>query len=73
MKVPNRSSLEPGLQKNTDGSVDIFFGPNAPAGHEANWIPTKRDAEFEVILRAYGPEKPLFDKTWQLPDIVKLQ
>jgi hypothetical protein len=24
---------------------------------------------FEVLFRFYGPEKPLFDKTWVLPDI----
>jgi len=24
-----------------------------------------------VLFRFYGPEKPLFDKTWQLPDIEK--
>jgi hypothetical protein len=23
----------------------------------------------EVLFRLYGPEKPLFDKTWQLSDI----
>jgi hypothetical protein len=22
-----------------------------------------------VMFRFYGPEKPLFDKTWMLPDI----
>jgi hypothetical protein len=65
----SRSSLTPGLQKNADGSVDIFFGPKAPAGKESNWIPTSADGRFEVMFRLYGPEKPLFDKTWKLPDI----
>ena len=37
--------------------------PQAPAGQEANWVPTKPDGGFEVIFRFYGPEKPLFDKT----------
>jgi hypothetical protein len=27
---------------------------------------------FEVIFRFYSPEKPLFDKTWVLPDIEKV-
>jgi hypothetical protein len=31
------------LQKNPDGSVDIYFGPEAPAGKESNWIPTNAD------------------------------
>lgn len=65
----SRSSNTPGLQKNPDGSVDIYFAPAAPAGKESNWIPTSPDARFEVLFRLYGPEKPFFDKTWKLPDI----
>src|SRR5262245_24898927 len=33
---PGRSSQTPGLQENTDGSVDIYFGPKAPAGKGSN-------------------------------------
>ena len=68
---PSRSSQTPGLEKNADGSVDIYFGPRAPAGKESNWVPTNADGGFEVLFRFYGPEKPLFDKTWRLPDIEK--
>jgi hypothetical protein len=68
---PSRSSQSEGLQTNSDGSVDLYFAPNAPAGKEANWIPTKPSGKFEVVFRLYGPEKPLFDKTWTLPDIEK--
>ena len=57
------------LQKNADGSVDVYFGPKAPTGKESNWIPTNPGGKFEVLFRFYGPEKPLFDKTWRLPDI----
>jgi hypothetical protein len=35
-----RSSQTPGLQVNADGSVDLYFGPKAPAGKESNWTPT---------------------------------
>ena len=68
----SRSSLTPGLQNNADGSVEVYFGPKAPAGKESNWIPTKTGGQFEVLFRFYGPEKPLFDKTWKLPDIEQL-
>jgi len=67
-----RSSQSPGLQMSADGSVDIYFGPAAPAGKESNWVPTKPDGQFEVLFRFYGPEKPVFDKTWQLPDIERI-
>jgi hypothetical protein len=66
---PSRSSQTPGLQKNADGSVDVYFGPKAPAGKESNWVPTSADRGFEVLFRFYGPEKRLFEKTWKLPDI----
>ena len=69
MKWSSRSSQTAGLQKNADGSADIFFGPKAPSGKESNWIPTSANGKFEVLFRFYGPEKALFDKTWVLPDI----
>jgi hypothetical protein len=68
---PSRSSQTPGLQKNPDGSVDVYFGPKPPAGKEPNWVPTSAGGGFEVLFRFYGPEKALFDKTWKLPDIEK--
>jgi hypothetical protein len=68
----SRSSLTPGLQKNADGSVDIYFGPKAPAGKESNWIPTKPGGSYEVIFRFYGPEQAALDKTWRLPDIEEM-
>ena len=70
-KWVGRSSQTPGLQKNADGSADIFFGPAAPTGKESNWVPTDPGGRFEVLARFYGPQKPLFDKTWKLPDIEK--
>ena len=68
---PSRSSQSPGLQNNPDGSVDVYFGPKAPAGQEPNWVPTKAGGQFEVLFRIYGPEKAFFEKAWMLPDIVK--
>lgn len=56
-------------QKNADDSVTVRFGPETPAGKESNWIPTSASGGFEVLFRFYGPEKPLFEKTWVLPDI----
>jgi len=72
MPRSGRSSQSPGLQASADGSVDIYFGPNAPAGKESNWVPTRADGKFEVLFRFYGPEKAVFDKTWKLPDIERI-
>lgn len=69
MPHAGRSSQSPGLEVNADGSVDLYFGPKAPAGKESNWTPTDPDGEFEILFRFYGPLPPLFHKTWVLPDI----
>jgi hypothetical protein len=66
------ASISPGVQKNADGSVDVFFGPKPPAGKEANWVPTDPSGKFELLFRLYGPQKPLFDKSWKLPDVEKV-
>ena len=59
------------LQMNKDGSVDLYFGPNAPPGKEANWLPTSGE-DFFLTLRLYGPETPFFDKTWKMNDIERV-
>jgi len=59
------------LKVNDDGSVDLYFAPSAPEGQESNWIPTRE--EFWVCLRLYGPQEPLFDKSWSLPDVEKIK
>jgi hypothetical protein len=64
----SRASNSAVMPANADGSVDVFFGPRAPAGKQSNWVPTN-DRDFEVLFRLYGPEKAFFDKTWVLPDI----
>jgi hypothetical protein len=72
MPRASRSSQNVGLQKNDDGSVDVYFGPKAPEGKVTNWVPTSAGGQFEVLFRLYGPTKPLFDKTWKLSDVVKV-
>ncbi len=73
MQRASRASNSSEVLANTDGSVDVYFGPKAPPGKESNWVPTDPDGKFEVLFRLYGPQKPLFDKTWVLPDIEPAQ
>ena len=68
---PGLSSFSAGMQKKPDGSVDLYLGPDVPSGKDSNWIPTAA-GQFEVCVRFYGPDQPLFDKTWKLPDIEKV-
>lgn len=61
-----------GLEKSPDGTVDVYFAPKAPAGHEANWILTRENKPFFVMFRIYGPEKGLVDGSWILNNIEKV-
>lgn len=71
MERASRGSNATEIQKNADGSVDVWFGPTAPAGKASDWVPTDPERDFEVLFRLYAPTKPLFDKTWVLPDLKK--
>jgi hypothetical protein len=68
----SRASNAAEVKKNPDGSVEIFFGPKAPAGKESNWVPTDPARKFELMFRLYAPTKALFDKAWKLPDVEKV-
>jgi hypothetical protein len=57
---------------NKDDSADIYFGPKAPKGKEANWVYTEQGEEFFVIFRFYGSQKAVFTKSWKLEPIVKI-
>ena len=63
---------KPEMKQNADGSVDLYFGPSAPAGFEKNWV-TTAGKNFFLIFRLYGPEKAFFDRTWRLPEVEKVQ
>lgn len=65
---PNKNSQKDKLVYNEDGSIDLYFGPNAPKGKEANWIQTVPKKAWFVLFRTYGPLEPWFEKTWQLND-----
>ncbi|SEN62855.1 Uncharacterized conserved protein [Flavobacterium sp. CF108] len=73
MKYSSRASTSPGLQKNSDGSVDIYFGAKGLAGKESNWVPTDPKRKFELLARFYGPEKGFFDKTWKMGDVEEVK
>ena len=57
------------MESNPDGSVDIYFGPKAPAGKESHWVQTTPGTGWFTILRLYGALEPWFDKTWRPGEI----
>jgi hypothetical protein len=72
-QYPSVSSQNQKLAINADGSVDIYFGPKAPAGEENNWVQTLPGKGWFTLLRLYGPLEPWFKQTWRPDNIVSVQ
>jgi len=66
---PSKNNKRDKLIVNADGSVELYFGPTAPAGKEANWIQTVPKKGWFTLLRLYGPLEPWFNKTWRPGEI----
>jgi hypothetical protein len=70
--LPSLNSMDKPVA-NADGSYDLYFGPKAPAGKEANFVATVPDKGYFIILRLYSPKKEFYDQTWKPDDVVKVQ
>ena len=58
----------PGLQRASDGSLDLYLGAQPPAGHETNWLPAP-SGSYSLVLRAYVPGAAIRQGTWRPPTI----
>ncbi|CAK9082484.1 Uncharacterized protein SCF082_LOCUS39198 [Durusdinium trenchii] len=68
--VPGRNSVRhPDMKTNTDGSMTVWFAPEAPVGKESNWLQTTPGKTWFVCLRLYGPLEPWFNQTWRPSEI----
>ena len=72
-QFPGLDNNAKGLQQNADGSYDVYFGPEPPAGKEGNWLQTIPGKGWNMLFRLYGPLEPWFEKTWRPgdPELVK--
>jgi hypothetical protein len=65
---PSIGSLDD-LRYNDDGSVDLYFGPDVPAGApESNWLRTVSGKGWFTLLRLYSPTEAFFDQSWRPDD-----
>ncbi len=53
--------------------IDLYFGPSAPAGKEAQWIKTIPGKGWFVYIRLYGPQKAAFDGSWKPGDFEEVK
>jgi hypothetical protein len=65
-QFPTVGSQDKGIRKNADGSYDVYFAPEAPAG---NWLQTVPGKSWFTILRMYGPLDPWINKSWRPSEI----
>lgn len=66
---PSRNNKKDDFAVDADGSVDLYFGPEAPGGSVSNWIETVPGKGWFILLRLYGPLEPWFDQTWRPGEI----
>jgi hypothetical protein len=50
---------------NNDGSVEVFFGPEAPYGKMNNWIKTVPGNYWHMVLRIHNPCESWFNNVWE--------
>lgn len=70
-RLPSVGSQSEGIKMNDDGSYDIYFSPEAPAGYEHNWLQTIPGKSWFVLFRLYGPLEPWIDKTWRPSEVMQ--
>ena len=68
-QFPTKGSQDEGIKTNADGSMDIYFSPEAPKGMEGNWLQTIPGKSWFIALRIYGPEQPWIDQSWKPGEI----
>jgi hypothetical protein len=49
-------------------TIELYFGPTAPAGREGQWIKTIPGKGWFTYFRIYGPGSPAFDGSWKPGD-----
>ncbi|MDV0447120.1 hypothetical protein MsAg5_09940 [Methanosarcinaceae archaeon Ag5] len=66
------SSLNEKFQTNSDGSIDLYVGPDAPKGFEKQWIKTRPNEGWFTYFRIYGIKEDAVNGKWKLNDFEKL-
>ncbi|MEP4484796.1 MAG: DUF1254 domain-containing protein [Halioglobus sp.] len=64
-------SLQDGLRYNRDGSIDLYFAPEAPPGYQSNWVQTIPGKSWFTILRMYSPLETWIDQSWRPSEIIR--
>lgn len=75
--VPNEDKRDaiadymPGLERNTDGSINIYIQRCPPAEHRSNWLPAP-EGDFNLVLRMYQPKAEVLNGTYKVPGVKRV-
>ena len=62
-----------GLKYGDDGSLTIYLQADRPAEDKvSNWLPAPKGA-FTLAMRAYWPEEPILNKSYQWPPVQRVE
>ena len=63
------------LKLGADGSLMIYVQPDEPNDPEqrANWLPSPRNKDFSLFMRAYWAEPAALDGSWTPPAVEKVK
>jgi hypothetical protein len=67
-RLPGVTSQDADIFQNPDGSYDVYFGPEKPAGAR-NWIQTIPGKGWNMLWRIYGPTQVWYDRKWRPSEI----
>jgi uncharacterized membrane protein YidH (DUF202 family) len=66
------SPLRDRLELSPSGTLELLFGPQAPAGDARNWLQTPAEDGFFLYLRVYGAEPACLDGRWRPHDLMRI-
>ena len=71
--LPSKNQWD-NIEKNKDGSIDLYFGPSLPKGApESNFIKSVEGRNYITVIRLYGTGIDFFDQTWKPDDVVRIK
>jgi len=59
------------LKLNPDGSITLYVQPDEPTDpvKRANWLPSPKQGDFSLFIRAYWPEESALNGQWTPPAV----
>ena len=71
--VPNEDKqlplrITPRLERNPNGSIDIYIQNSPPTQHRSNWLPAP-EGDFNLLLRMYQPKAEVLNGTYEVPGV----